>query len=56
VVLDEGRIVQRGSYDELMDQPEGLFHRLARRQLLSEPDRAGTAVEDRQSDGQPATS
>ncbi|MGW1447175.1 ATP-binding cassette domain-containing protein [Micromonospora sp. NPDC002411] len=57
VVLDEGRIVQRGSYDELMDQPEGLFHRLARRQLLSEPDRAGTVVvEDRQSDGQPATS
>ncbi|MGW5580160.1 ATP-binding cassette domain-containing protein [Micromonospora chokoriensis] len=56
VVLDEGRIVQRGSYDELMDQPEGLFHRLARRQLLSEPDRAGTVVEDRQSDGQPAAS
>ncbi|MGW4682069.1 ATP-binding cassette domain-containing protein [Micromonospora taraxaci] len=56
VVLDEGRIVQRGSYDELMDQPEGLFHRLARRQLLSQPDRAGTVVEDRQSDGQPATS
>ncbi|MCZ7375188.1 ATP-binding cassette domain-containing protein [Micromonospora sp. WMMC250] len=56
VVLDEGRIVQRGSYDELMDRPEGLFHRLARRQLLSEPDRAEAVVEDRQSDGQPATS
>ncbi|SCF07101.1 ATP-binding cassette domain-containing protein [Micromonospora chokoriensis] len=56
VVLDEGRIVQRGSYDELMDQPEGLFHRLARRQLLSEPDRAETVVRDRQPDGQPATS
>ncbi|SCG41609.1 ATP-binding cassette domain-containing protein [Micromonospora rifamycinica] len=38
VVLDQGRIVQRGSYDELMGQPDGLFHRLARRQLLADPE------------------
>jgi NHLM bacteriocin system ABC transporter ATP-binding protein len=35
VVLDEGRIVQRGSFDELMAEPDGMFHRLARRQLLN---------------------
>ncbi|MDG4782179.1 ATP-binding cassette domain-containing protein [Micromonospora sp. WMMD961] len=56
VVLDGGRIVQRGSYDELIDQPEGLFRRLARRQLLTEPDRSGAVAENRQPDGQPATS
>ncbi|MEV0004752.1 ATP-binding cassette domain-containing protein [Micromonospora sp. NPDC050980] len=55
VVLDAGRIVQRGSYDELMDQPEGLFHRLARRQLLTEPERTDAVAEGRQPDGQPAT-
>ncbi|GGY61764.1 NHLP bacteriocin export ABC transporter permease/ATPase subunit [Pseudoduganella albidiflava] len=32
-VVDEGRIVQRGSYQELLDQP-GPFAALARRQLL----------------------
>lgn len=32
-VVDEGRIVQRGSYQELLDQP-GPFAELARRQLL----------------------
>ncbi|WBB76702.1 ATP-binding cassette domain-containing protein [Micromonospora sp. WMMD1128] len=55
VVLDAGRIVQRGSYDELMDQPDGLFHRLARRQLLTEPEPADVVVESRKPDGQPAT-
>jgi NHLM bacteriocin system ABC transporter ATP-binding protein len=52
VVLDGGRIVQRGSYDELMAQPDGLFHRLARRQLLADPERSDAV---RQPDGQPAT-
>ncbi len=33
LVLDAGRVVQRGTYDELMAQP-GLFAELARRQLL----------------------
>ncbi|MEU8424334.1 ATP-binding cassette domain-containing protein [Micromonospora sp. NPDC048835] len=56
VVLEAGRIVQRGSFDELMDQPEGLFHRLARRQLLTEPERSDAVPESRPADGQPATS
>ncbi|MET7706421.1 ATP-binding cassette domain-containing protein [Micromonospora sp. NPDC005413] len=56
VVLEAGRIIQRGSFDELMDQPEGLFHRLARRQLLAEPAPSDDVVESRQSDGQRATS
>ncbi len=34
VVLDRGRIVQRGTYQALMADRDGLFHRLARRQLL----------------------
>ncbi|WP_217809874.1 ATP-binding cassette domain-containing protein [Micromonospora sp. NBS 11-29] len=54
VVLDAGRIVQRGSYDELMAQHDGLFHRLARRQLLAEPGPADPVAPDRQPDGQPA--
>ncbi len=33
VVLDTGRVVQQGSYDELMEQ-EGMFRRLARRQIV----------------------
>ncbi|MEU4555189.1 NHLM bacteriocin system ABC transporter ATP-binding protein [Micromonospora violae] len=56
VVLDAGRIVQRGTFDELMNQPEGLFHRLARRQLLTEPERSDTVPENQRADGQPATS
>ncbi|WP_328382086.1 ATP-binding cassette domain-containing protein [Micromonospora zamorensis] len=56
VVLEAGRIVQRGSFDELMDLPDGLFHRLARRQLLTEPERSDTVAESPQADGQPATS
>ena len=55
VVLEAGRIVQRGTYDELMDQPDGLFHRLARRQLVDQPERSDAVVESRQPDGQPAT-
>ncbi|RKN47919.1 ATP-binding cassette domain-containing protein [Micromonospora endolithica] len=55
VVLDAGRIVQRGSYDELMGQTGGLFHRLARRQLLTGPERSDAVRESRQPDGQPAT-
>ncbi|WP_298887665.1 NHLP bacteriocin export ABC transporter permease/ATPase subunit [uncultured Bradyrhizobium sp.] len=35
VVLDKGRIVQSGSFDELMGKP-GLFAEFARRQLLQE--------------------
>jgi NHLM bacteriocin system ABC transporter ATP-binding protein len=35
VVLEGGRIVQEGTYDELMGEPEGLFYRLASRQLVS---------------------
>ncbi|MGC4813187.1 ATP-binding cassette domain-containing protein [Micromonospora sp. DT228] len=55
VVLEAGRIVQRGTFDELMGDPEGLFHRLARRQLLTEPERADAVERSRQADGQPAT-
>ncbi|WP_405151401.1 NHLP bacteriocin export ABC transporter permease/ATPase subunit [Sphaerisporangium sp. NBC_01403] len=33
VVLDGGRIVQQGQYDELVADTEGLFARLARRQM-----------------------
>ncbi|GAA0587184.1 NHLP bacteriocin export ABC transporter permease/ATPase subunit [Paractinoplanes ferrugineus] len=34
LVMDRGRIVQRGDYDTLMADRGGLFHRLASRQLL----------------------
>ncbi|MEK8104205.1 ATP-binding cassette domain-containing protein [Micromonospora sp. M12] len=44
-----------GTFDELMDQPEGLFHRLARRQLLAEPERSDAVATSRQTDEQPAT-
>jgi NHLM bacteriocin system ABC transporter ATP-binding protein len=37
VVLDRGRVVQQGTYAELMADEDGLFHRLARRQLLEVP-------------------
>ncbi|WP_256863310.1 ATP-binding cassette domain-containing protein [Microbispora sp. GKU 823] len=33
VVLDRGRIVQQGKYHELLEDAEGLFARLARRQI-----------------------
>jgi len=33
LVLERGRIVERGTYDELM-QRQGVFHRLVERQLL----------------------
>ncbi|MGC5010937.1 NHLP bacteriocin export ABC transporter permease/ATPase subunit [Streptosporangium sp. DT93] len=33
VVMDEGRIVQQGTYEELLAVPDGLFARLATRQL-----------------------
>ncbi|MFG2051478.1 ATP-binding cassette domain-containing protein [Micromonospora sp. NPDC048935] len=56
VVLDAGRIVQRGTFDELMGDSDGLFHRLARRQLLTEPERPDAVVPSRHADGQPATS
>jgi NHLM bacteriocin system ABC transporter ATP-binding protein len=34
LVMDRGKIVQRGDYDTLMANRDGLFHRLASRQLL----------------------
>uniref|UniRef100_A0A915MBZ2 Uncharacterized protein n=1 Tax=Meloidogyne javanica TaxID=6303 RepID=A0A915MBZ2_MELJA len=34
IVLDEGNIVQMGSHSELMEQPEGLYNKLVKRQLL----------------------
>ena len=33
VVMDKGTIAQQGTFEELMDQPAGLFYRLASRQL-----------------------
>jgi ABC-type multidrug transport system fused ATPase/permease subunit len=40
LVMDRGRIVQRGDYATLMADRDGLFHRLASRQLLdSDPPR-----------------
>jgi NHLM bacteriocin system ABC transporter ATP-binding protein len=35
VVMDKGSIVQQGTFAELMDEPDGLFFRLASRQLLT---------------------
>ena len=32
-VLEDGRVAQQGSYDDLMSRP-GLFQRLAERQLV----------------------
>jgi ABC-type bacteriocin/lantibiotic exporter with double-glycine peptidase domain len=40
VVLDRGRVVQEGTYAELLADEHALFHRLARRQLLAAPDPA----------------
>jgi NHLM bacteriocin system ABC transporter ATP-binding protein len=37
LVMDRGRIVQRGDYATLMADRDGLFHRLASRQLLDSP-------------------
>ncbi|KAF7632331.1 hypothetical protein Mgra_00008256 [Meloidogyne graminicola] len=34
IVLDGGSIVQMGSHSELMSQPEGLYNKLVKRQLL----------------------
>uniref|UniRef100_A0A1I8AYT8 ABC transmembrane type-1 domain-containing protein n=1 Tax=Meloidogyne hapla TaxID=6305 RepID=A0A1I8AYT8_MELHA len=34
IVLNEGNIVQMGSHSELMDQTEGLYNKLVKRQLL----------------------
>jgi ABC-type bacteriocin/lantibiotic exporter with double-glycine peptidase domain len=56
VVLDKGTVVQDGTYGELMADREGLFHRLARRQLLvapeHTPDGDTLAVVDRRTAGQ----
>jgi ABC-type glutathione transport system ATPase component len=56
VVLDKGSVVQDGTYAELMADREGLFHRLARRQLLvapeHTPDGDTLAVVDRRTAGQ----
>ncbi|MEV4708487.1 ATP-binding cassette domain-containing protein [Actinoplanes sp. NPDC049316] len=38
VVMDAGTVVQEGTYAELMAERDGLFHRLARRQLLVAPE------------------
>jgi NHLM bacteriocin system ABC transporter ATP-binding protein len=37
VVMDRGRVVQQGSFDALLTDRDGLFHQLARRQLLTGP-------------------
>jgi ABC-type bacteriocin/lantibiotic exporter with double-glycine peptidase domain len=37
VVMEAGRIVQEGTYAELMRGRSGLFYRLAARQLLADP-------------------
>ncbi|BEL08930.1 NHLP bacteriocin export ABC transporter permease/ATPase subunit [Actinoplanes sichuanensis] len=36
VVMERGRIVQQGTFADLMAERDGLFHRLARRQLVTE--------------------
>ncbi|MFI5982167.1 ATP-binding cassette domain-containing protein [Streptomyces sp. NPDC051555] len=36
LVMDQGRIVQSGTYDELLADTGGLFHRLAQRQLWAQ--------------------
>ncbi|WP_432967427.1 ATP-binding cassette domain-containing protein [Dactylosporangium sp. CA-233914] len=38
VVMDKGTVVQQGTYPELMADRDGLFHKLARRQLLVAPE------------------
>lgn len=38
IVLNEGRVVQQGTPEQLRADTDGLFHRLARRQLLTEPE------------------
>lgn len=46
IVVDGGRVVQRGSFAELMAEPGGTFERLARRQLLAVPALADDAAPD----------
>lgn len=43
LVMDSGRIVQEGSYLELMRERDGLFYRLAARQLLAGPFREASS-------------
>ncbi|MER7859264.1 ATP-binding cassette domain-containing protein [Amycolatopsis japonica] len=44
LVMDHGRIVQSGSFDELLADADGLFYRLARRQMVGpEPVSSGAA-------------
>ena len=38
IVMERGRIVQQGGFSDLIDQPNGLFYRLARRQMLEPPE------------------
>src|SRR5262249_15145636 len=37
IVMDKGHIVQEGRFDDLIAQSDGLFYRLARRQMLEQP-------------------
>ena len=34
IVLEDGSVMQQGTYDELMEDDDGLFAQLARRQML----------------------
>ncbi|GAA2514218.1 ATP-binding cassette domain-containing protein [Winogradskya humida] len=45
VVMDRGVVVQDGTYPELMADRDGLFHRLARRQLLVAPEHTPDGAE-----------
>jgi NHLM bacteriocin system ABC transporter ATP-binding protein len=46
VVLDRGRVVQEGTYDALIADRDGQFHRLARRQILTAPGSTTSAASD----------
>ncbi|HYG94651.1 MAG TPA: ABC transporter ATP-binding protein [Nocardioides sp.] len=47
--LAEGRLVEQGTHDELLADPEGLYARLYVEQF-SRPERPGTAYDDRRAD------
>jgi ABC-type multidrug transport system fused ATPase/permease subunit len=37
IVIDDGRILEQGRHEELMQRPDGLYRRYASHQLANDP-------------------